>query len=230
VRDRFNAAYSRALAEHDTEEVDRLDTFRRDLRTFVNTYDFLAAIVEYDDVELEKRSIFARLLAEVLRDSQRHEPAIDLSKVALSHHAIHKQPDADLDLTKGTAEGLASIMAAGSRSAHEANLVSWGDVLAQINTLFEGDGLSDGDQVSAVESVLRKMLESEDLKAQAQANNKIDFFSGPDLWNAIQEIIVDTGDAQQKGIERLAADRSRQDIMAILAMMRLWETLREGVA
>jgi hypothetical protein len=38
--------------------------------------------------------------------------------------------------------------------------------------LFEGDGLSDGDQVSAVETVLRKMLENGDLRAQAVANNK----------------------------------------------------------
>ncbi len=64
----------------------------------------------------------------------------------------------------------------------------------QINTLFEGDGLSDGDQVSAVESVMRKMLESHDLRAQAQANNKQDFFVGPDLWFALQEIILETGD------------------------------------
>lgn len=213
MRDRFNAAYARALAEHDTGELDRLDTFRRDLRTFVTTYDFLFSIVEYEDIELEKRSVFARLLAEVLKDSRRHDPSIDLSGVALAHHALHKQLAADLDLTSGDAEGLASIIAAGSRGAHEADLVPWGEVMQQINTLFDGDGLSDGDQLSAVESVLRKMLESEDLRAQAKANNKTDFFSGPDLWHAIQEIIVETGDAQQHGIERLAADRSRQDIM-----------------
>jgi len=65
-------------------EVDRLDTFRRDLRTFVSTYDFLSAIVDYEDVELEKRALFARMLAEVLKDSQRHDPAIDLSDVTLT--------------------------------------------------------------------------------------------------------------------------------------------------
>jgi type I restriction enzyme R subunit len=77
---------------------------------------------------------------------------------------------------------------------------------------------------------MRKMLESEDLKAQANANNKQDFFAGPDLWRTMQEIIVEAGDQQHRGIERLSADRSKQDIVAILAMMRLWETLREGAA
>jgi hypothetical protein len=66
--------------------------------------------------------------------------------------------------------------------------------------------------VSAVESVMRKMLESHDLRAQARANNKQDFFVGSDLWYAL---------------ERLAADRSRQQILDIFAMMPLWETLRE---
>ncbi|MDQ2721796.1 MAG: hypothetical protein M3Y19_00550 [Actinomycetota bacterium] len=171
VKDRFNTAYVRAVGEADSGEVDRLDTFRRDLRTLVNTYDFLSAIVDYDDIELEKRAMFARMLAEVLKDSQRHDPSIDLSDVTLTHHALHKQTDPELDLTKGDAAGLASVLKAGSRGTYEAVLVPWDEVMNQINTLFDGDGLSDGDQVSAVESVMRKMLESHDLRAQARANN-----------------------------------------------------------
>jgi len=67
--------------------------------------------------------------------------------VTLTHHALHKQADLELDLTKGDAAGLASVLAAGSRGRHEADLVPWTEVMNQINTLFEGDGLSDGDQV-----------------------------------------------------------------------------------
>jgi type I restriction enzyme R subunit len=228
VKERFNTAYRRALQNRDDSETDRLDTFRRDLRTFVSTYDFLAAIVDYDDVELEKRATFARLLAEALKDSNRHEETIDLSEVALTHHALHKRPEQELDLGAGQADGLASVLAAGSRGRHEAELVPWSEVLAHINTLFEGDGLSDGDQVSAVETVLRKMLENADLRAQALANNKVDFFSGPDLWHTIQEVIVEATDSQQRGLERLAADRSREEILAIMGMLKLWETLRQS--
>ncbi|HQG70692.1 MAG TPA: type I restriction endonuclease subunit R, partial [Rhodoglobus sp.] len=228
VKERFNTAYRRALQNRDDSESDRLDTFRRDLRTFVSTYDFLAAIVDYEDIELEKRATFARLLAEALKDSNRHEDTIDLSDVTLTHHALHKRPEQQLDLGTGQADGLASVLAAGSRGRHEAELVPWSEVLAHINTLFEGDGLSDGDQVSAVETVLRKMLENEDLRAQAVANNKVDFFSGPDLWHTIQEVIVEATDSQQRGLERLAADRSREEILRIMGMMKLWETLRQS--
>jgi len=228
VKERFNTAYRRALQNRDDSETDRLDTFRRDLRTFVSTYDFLAAIVDYEDIELEKRATFARLLAEALKDSNRHEESIDLSDVTLTHHALHRRPEQELNLGTGQPEGLASVLAAGSRGRHEAELVPWSEVLAHINTLFEGDGLSDGDQVSAVETVLRKMLENADLRAQALANNKVDFFSGPDLWHTIQEVIVEATDSQQRGLERLAADRSREEILAIMGMLKLWETLRQS--
>jgi type I restriction enzyme R subunit len=230
VKDRFNNAYNTAITEDDTSEIDRLDTFRHDLRTFVSTYDFLAAIVDYDDVELEKQALFARMLAEALKDSRRHEATIDLSQVTLTHHALHKRPQTELDLSQGEAAGLSALIAAGTRGHHEADLVPWSEVMQQINTLFEGDGLTDGDQISAVESVVRKMLENDDLRAQARANNRDDFFAGPDLWATMQEIIVEAGDQHAKGIERLATDRSREEILAILALMRLWETLRDDAA
>ncbi|TQJ23805.1 type I restriction enzyme R subunit [Micromonospora sp. A202] len=228
VRDRFNAAYRTAIAVDDSSEIDRLDTFRRDLSTFVSTYDFLSSIVDYDDVDLEKRALFARMLAQVLKDSQRYAPAIDLSDVTLTHHALHKQPESNLNLSRGDAAGLSALVAAGSRSPHEGNLVPWSAILQQINALFQGDGLTDSDQITAVESVVRKMLDNGDLRAQARANNRQDFFAGPDLWSTLQEIIVEAGDQHAKGIERLAAERSRDDILAILAMMRLWETLRDA--
>ncbi len=75
------------------------------------------------------------------------------------------------------------LVAADSRGAHEAQLVLWSEVLQQINALFEGDGLSDGDQVSAVESVLRKTLADDGLRARP-SHNKADFFSGPDVSRA----------------------------------------------
>jgi len=51
--------------------------------------------------------------------------------------------------------------------------------------------------------------------------------SDPTSWYTLQDIILETGDQQTKGIERLAADRSRQQILDIFAMMPLWETLRK---
>ena len=61
------------------------------------------------------------MLAEALKDSRRHESTIDLSKVTLTHHALHKQPRADLDLSQGDAAGLTALVAAGSRGLHAAD-------------------------------------------------------------------------------------------------------------
>ena len=228
VKDRFNAAYRIAVEERDSSEVDRLDTFRSDLRTFVATYDFLSAIVDYDSIELEKQAVFARMLAEVLKDSQRHDDGIDLSDVTLTHHALHQQLPADLAMNRADAEGLKATLTAGSRGRHEADLVPWDEVLAQINSLFEGDGLSEGDQISAIETGLRKMLENENLQAQAKANNEADFLSGPGLWETWQEIVLDSYDRQGRGMERMADDRSRDEILAIFGLAKVWKALRQN--
>ncbi len=85
----------------------------------------------------------------MLKDSQRHEPSIDLSDVTLTHHALHKQADPELDLPKGDAAGLASVLAAGSRGRHEAELVPWTEVMDQINTALRNPGCSGGWRVGA---------------------------------------------------------------------------------
>jgi hypothetical protein len=43
----------------------------------------------------------------------------------------------------------------------------------------------------------------------------------------MQEIIIEASGQRANGIERLAADRSREATLAILALMRLWKTLRD---
>ncbi len=65
---------------------------------------------------------------------------------------------------------LPATFAGGSRGRHEAELVPRDKVLAQINALFAGDGLSDGDQVSIVETVMRKTLENDDLRVHDVAS------------------------------------------------------------
>ncbi|VFS48175.1 Uncharacterised protein [Budvicia aquatica] len=40
------------------QEKDKLDIFKKDLGSFVRFYEFMSQIVEYDDKELEKLSLF----------------------------------------------------------------------------------------------------------------------------------------------------------------------------
>ncbi len=70
------------LASGDKAATDELDTFRKDVATFVRFYDFMSQIVDYGDAGLEKRSIFLRLPERLIRP-ENFTAGIDLSVVTL---------------------------------------------------------------------------------------------------------------------------------------------------
>ena len=88
------------------KEQDALELFKKDLATFVRFYDFISQIVDYDDKELEKLSLFARQLGPLLRETNIDEVEIDLGDVALSHYRLSKLKQQSLQLASEAAEGL----------------------------------------------------------------------------------------------------------------------------
>ena len=55
--ERFSAKEMAAKADNDTKALETLQLFRKNLGSFVRNYDFLSQIVDYNDTDLEKRSI-----------------------------------------------------------------------------------------------------------------------------------------------------------------------------
>lgn len=96
-RGRFTDAYDHALLIDDKAGVEALELFRSDVDTYVRLYDFLSQIIDYGNTELEKRSIFLRLLARLIRGESRHE-SIDLSDVVLTDLAHRVGETRRLDL------------------------------------------------------------------------------------------------------------------------------------
>ena len=66
----------------DKAALDELDLFRKDVGTFVRLYDFMSQIIDYGDTELEKQSIYLRLLRAVIQPDNYTAP-LDLSDVVL---------------------------------------------------------------------------------------------------------------------------------------------------
>ena len=57
---------------------DELDLFRKNLQSFVRTYEFLSQIVNFDDPELEQLNVYARHLHPLLRIDRLDEDEIDI--------------------------------------------------------------------------------------------------------------------------------------------------------
>jgi type I restriction enzyme R subunit len=83
AKDRFWKKFEAAERAHDQLELGRLEDSRKSLGSFVKTYDFLSQLYNYGDTDLEKKSIFCRLLARHVKPTNRNE-TIDLSGVELT--------------------------------------------------------------------------------------------------------------------------------------------------
>jgi type I restriction enzyme R subunit len=88
ARDRFRDRERTAVEANDKVALDELIMFRKDVGTFLRQYDFLSQIVNFEDLALEKLSIYLRHLAPVITAEQlQHE--IDLSTVDFDYIAQH---------------------------------------------------------------------------------------------------------------------------------------------
>ncbi len=67
-------------------------------------YEFMSQIVDEDDTDLEKLSLYARNLRPMLRETLLDEDDIDLGNVLLSHYRVPKIRQQDLVLRENTTE------------------------------------------------------------------------------------------------------------------------------
>ena len=130
--------------------MEELDLFRKDVGSFVRLYDFLSQIVDYADTDLEKRSLFLRLLLPRLTGKVGGD-VIDFSTVELTRIKQARSGDLSLDLDKGETKPLAPVAGAGTGTARDPRMVRLEEVLAKINDLFAGEDFTPAEQQSWVE-------------------------------------------------------------------------------
>ena len=70
--------------------------------TFVRFYEFMSQIVDYDDKDLEKLSLYARNLRPMLRESLIDDDDIDLHSVELSHYRLTAIRQQNLSISDNT--------------------------------------------------------------------------------------------------------------------------------
>lgn len=186
ARDRFRDRERTALEADDKVAVDELIMFRKDLTTFLRQYDFLSQIVNYEDLALEKLSIFLRHLAPVITaDQLQHE--IDLSTVDFDYIAQHGQGTMSGQLVGGMP--LEPAKEAGTGSVKDPEMVALAEVIEKINDLFSGDH-PDSSVKNVVTHVKERLEESETLQQQAQHNSLAQFSASPDLHSEFMTAVI----------------------------------------
>lgn len=186
ARDRFRDRERTAKEHHDKHALDELELFRKDVRTFIRQYDFLSQIVNYEDVSLEKLSIYLRHLAPVISSEQlNHE--IDLSTVDFDFITQHKQETTSAKATGGVP--LEPATESGTGVARDPELVALDEVISQINDLFSGDHPASSVR-SVVTHIRDRLEESETLQQQARNNTLAQFSASPDLQKEFISAVI----------------------------------------
>src|SRR5690606_3759766 len=111
---------------------------------------------------------FKRLLPLLKFGRERDE--VDTSSIILSHHKLSTKGNRDLALAPGMGEKLQAIYEAGSGAVQDKEKALLAEIIGKLNDLF-GSDTSGEDQVVYVNNVLKgKLLQSEQLGAQATNN------------------------------------------------------------
>ncbi len=211
------------------DEMDALLLFKGDLGSYARVYGFLSQMFDFGNTEFEKLYLFARLLLPLL-DFGREREGLDLSALRLTHHRMRDLGQQQLNLSDGEpGEGLAPVAEVGSGQVQEKHKERLLAIIQALNDMFEGE-LTDGDLVTYAESVQSKLMESEVLRAQAEANTKAQFDNSPSLREELINAIIATMEAHgSMSRQALNSDTIQAGLLAaLLGPGALWERLRGG--
>jgi type I restriction enzyme R subunit len=199
----------------DRLELDRLEDFRKSLLSFTKTYDFLSQIYNYEDTSLEKKAIFYRLLSREIRDNSPRE-TIDLDGVELAKLGFRQSETVKLDL--GGEEGaLKPLTGAGTGAAHDPVLTTLRQAIEQMNTLFDDEGLTNGDFEGFITYVTAKAGEESKIQNQARANTLEQFLESPDLRPILlAALFTAQGNFQNMGKELAEDDQKLAKLIGIV--------------
>ncbi|MCO7200924.1 DEAD/DEAH box helicase family protein [Pseudoalteromonas sp. OANN1] len=191
------------------QEKDRLEIFKKDLGSFTRFYEFMSQIVDYDDKELEKLSLYARHLRPLLREKVIEEDDIDLDNVVMSHYRLSKIRQQDIQLKEDTPEyQLEPSSDVGSAKAKDKKEEFMSNILARLNEVFITDNLTDKDMINYAFTVRDKLTENDAVMMQIANNTREQAMLG-DFPQAIDDAILDSSAAHQEQMMQLLSDPSK---------------------
>jgi len=229
-RNQALATKQAAAAQAAKDAMDSLILFRTDITTYLRAYTFLSQIFDYANTDFEKRAIFFRYLVRLLKFGRERE-GIDLSQITLTHHRLKRLDPQAMPLSDKDTPKLKPVTEAGSGQLRETPTAYLSELIEKLNKIF-GSDTTDGDQLSFVNTLGEKTLESKRLQQQAASNTKEQFNSSPDLTQEIIEAVMETMDVQQELSTRALNSTEVRDGVKhwLLNYFKLYEKLRDRAA
>ncbi|MDH5257023.1 MAG: type I restriction endonuclease subunit R, partial [Gammaproteobacteria bacterium] len=192
------------------EEKDALEIFKKDLGTFVRFYEFMSQIVDYDNKELEKLSLYARNLRPMLRETLIDEDDVDLDNVVLSHYRLSVIRQQDLQLKEDADSYLVPGDALGTAKAKDKKEEFLSQIISRLNEVFITDHLTEKDLVNYAYTIRDKMSENELVMSQI-ANNTPEQAMLGDFPKAMDDAVMDSSEAHQNQMMQILSEPVKAD-------------------
>lgn len=188
---------------------DALEIFKKDLGSFTRFYEFMSQIVEYDDKDLEKLSLFARTLRPMLREQVADEDVIDLSNVEMTHYRLSKLRQQDIQLQADSTEHkLEPANDVGTAKAKDKKEDFLSQILRRVNDLFVTDNLTDQDMINYAYTVADKMAENIRMMTQIHNNPREQAMLG-EFDTALDDAVLDSNAAHMEQMTQLMSDPAK---------------------
>lgn len=200
VKHRFVAAYNTAVTQQDKGTIDALDTFRKDVGTYVRLYDFLSQIINFGDTDVEKHAVFFRLLMPHLRPGT-NANRVDLAGVDLVHIKQKETGKHTLDLASGEVVPLKPASAAGSKASRDPQMILLDELIEKLNEQFAGEDFKIDHVRPWTQSLVVELNDDAELRQQAEVNSEEQFLMSPTLQDAVLLAVSETKDAHIKMAE-----------------------------
>lgn len=203
-----------ALDEETQEE------FKKSSRTWTNLYSFLAQVMPFRDVELEKFFAFIKLLLTKLPKRNLAESMKLVDEVALEYYRLQKIKEGTIDLIKGEDGELETFTEAGLKRAKEEK-APLSLIIDKLNQQF-GTEFTEGDRFF-FEQIEAELMQNETLRNQARAN-KLDTFKFA-FEETFLEKIIERMEQNQDIFERILEDQSFGSLVKELMMQNVYKKL-----
>jgi type I restriction enzyme R subunit len=159
----------------------------------------------------------------MLRESWLDEEDVDLNNVELSHYRLAMIRQQDLSLKEEGASYLAPGEGLGTAQAKDKKEEFLSQIISRLNELFMTDQLTEKDLVNYARTIRDKVRENNTVMSQI-ANNTPEQAMLGDFTKAIDDAVMDSGEAHQNQMMQLLSDPAKMTPFARVVFDLLKDT------
>jgi len=202
------------------EKEEHREDFTNTLGVFVRLYAFLAQIMPFQDIELEKFYAYSRFLLKKLPGPDRGERYHLGDEVALEYYRLQKIADGKIQLQKGSGAAIEPISEAGTRKDKE-EYAYLSEIIKLLNERF-GTDFTEADKLF-FDQIEEEMVMDEKLGVQAKTNTIDNFKYGfEDVFIAK---LVDRMDQNQDIFNKIMDDKAFAAVVKDYLLNKVYKRL-----